>query len=82
MAAVTEIVSQPAAERAKHLRDIDSLARLLGPADRAAADLTRKERAVVQRIANAQDLSRLAARAMLLLAASSDDRGQGLPPPD
>ena len=33
--AVTEIVSMSSAERAKHVRDVDALARLLGPADRA-----------------------------------------------
>jgi hypothetical protein len=44
VAAVTEIVSMSSAERAKHLRDVDALARLLGPADRVGASLTTKER--------------------------------------
>jgi hypothetical protein len=47
VAAVTQIVSQTSAERAKHTRDVDSPARLLGPADREQADLTRKERSVL-----------------------------------
>jgi hypothetical protein len=34
-AAVTEIVSLSSAERTKHVRDVDALARLLGPVDRA-----------------------------------------------
>jgi len=44
-AAVIEIVSQSAAERAKHVRDLDALARLLGADDRESARLTRNERA-------------------------------------
>ena len=43
-AAVMKISSQSAAARAKHLRDFDSLARMLGPSDRATANLSRGER--------------------------------------
>lgn len=68
VAAVTQIVSQTSAERAKHLRDVDSLARLLGPTDREQANLTRKERAVLERIAASPDLSALAQRSVVLLA--------------
>ncbi len=68
VAAVTQIVSQTSAERAKHLRDVDSLARLLGPTDREQANLTRKERAVLERIAESPDLSALAKRSVALLA--------------
>lgn len=72
VAAVTQIVSQSSAERAKHVRDVDSLARLVGPADREDASLTRKERAVLDRMAESSDLSPLAQRSIALLA--------GMPP--
>jgi hypothetical protein len=68
VAAVTQIVSQTSAERAKHTRDVDSLARLLGATDRDQANLTRKERAVLERIAESPDLSALARRSVALLA--------------
>lgn len=68
VAAVTQIVSQTSAERAKHARDVDSLARLLGPTDREQANLTRKERDVLERIAESSDLSALAQRSVALLA--------------
>lgn len=67
VAAVTQIVSQTSAERAKHVRDVDALARLLGPADREQAHLTRKERAVLERMAESPDLSALAQRSIVLL---------------
>jgi hypothetical protein len=70
VAAVTQIVSQTSAERAKHVRDVDSLARLLGPTDRQQADLTRKERAALERIAESPDLGALAQRSILMLAGS------------
>ena len=70
VAAVTQIVSQTSAERAKHVRDVDALARLLGPRDRDEADLTRKERAVLERMAESPDLSALAQRSILLVARS------------
>jgi len=68
VAAVTQIVSQTSAERAKHERDVDSLARLLGPTDREQAHLTRKERAVLERMAESPNLSALARRSIVLLA--------------
>lgn len=67
MAAATQIVSQSPAERAKHLRDVDSLVRLLGPADREGANLTRRERATLARIAELPELSSLARRSIVLL---------------
>lgn len=76
VAAATQIVSQSAAERAKHTRDVDSLARLLGPADRDRANLTRRERTVLRRIAESSDLSPLAQRSIVLLASWPDG-----PPP-
>ena len=67
VAAVTQIVSQSSAERAKHVRDVDSLARFIGPLDRGQANLTRKERAVLERMAESPDLSALAQRSITLL---------------
>ena len=64
--AVTEIVSMSSAERAKHVRDVDALARLAGPLDRAGAALATKERATLARIAKHPDLSPLAARSIQL----------------
>lgn len=40
IAAATGIVPQSAAAQTKHVRDLDSLARLLGPDDRDGANLT------------------------------------------
>ncbi len=70
--AVTEIVSMSSAERAKHVRDVDALARLLGPADRAGASLTTKERATLDRVAEHPDISPLAARSIQLTASTHD----------
>ncbi len=70
VAAVTQIVSQASAERAKHVRDVDSLARLFGPTDRQQAHLTRKERAVLERMAESPDLGALAQRSIRLLTGS------------
>jgi hypothetical protein len=72
IAAVTQIVSQSSAERAKHLRDVDSLARLLGPDDREQGQLTRKERTSLRRIAESPEMSALARRSLRLLADSSE----------
>lgn len=68
IAAATEIVSQSAAARAKHVRDVDSLAQLLGPDDRDVAMLTKKERAALERVAGFPDLSALARASIALLA--------------
>lgn len=65
--AVTEIVSLTSAERAKHTRDVDALARLLGPADRAGASLTKKERSTLAQVAEHPDISRLAAASIHLM---------------
>ena len=67
--AVTEIVSMSSAERAKHVRDVDALARLVGPSDRAGSSLTTKERSMLARIAKHPDLSPLAARSIQLTIA-------------
>lgn len=68
VAAATRIVPQSSAERAKHVRDVDSLARLVGPLDREGADLTTKERTWLRRMAESSDLSALAQRSIALLA--------------
>lgn len=70
--AVTEIVSMSSAERAKHVRDVDALARLLGPADRAGASLTKTERSTLVRIAEHPDISPLAARSIQLTASTHE----------
>jgi hypothetical protein len=67
--AAMEIVSLSSAERAKHVRDVDSLARLLGAGDRAIAELTAKERSVLSRAAEHPDVSPLAARSITLMTA-------------
>ncbi len=67
--AVTEIISMSPAERAKHVRDVDALARLLGPADRTSASLTTKERSTLARIAKHPDISPLAVRSIDLTTA-------------
>jgi hypothetical protein len=64
--AVLEIVAMSAAERTKHVRDVDALARLLGAADRAGASLTAKERSMLTRMTQHPDLSPLATRSMQL----------------
>jgi hypothetical protein len=68
IAAATEIVSQSAAAHAKHVSDVDSLARLLGPDDRDTSMLTKKERAALERVASFPDLSALARASIALLA--------------
>ena len=57
--AVAKIASQSAASRAKHLGDFDSLARLLGPDDRASADLSKSERKLLGQLADSPGLSEL-----------------------
>ena len=54
------------AERAKHVRDVDALARLAGPLDRAGVALATKERATLSRMAKHPDLSPLAVRSIQL----------------
>lgn len=59
--AVIKISSQSAASRAKHLRDFDSLARMLGPADRAEAHLTKGEKKLLRQVGATSDISKLGA---------------------
>ena len=70
-AAVTRIRSQPDASRAKHLRDLDSLARLLGAEDRASAALTRGERRMLGSLTTEPELTPLAMRSLDLLVGGS-----------
>ena len=67
-AAVVKISSQSAASRAKHIRDFDSLARLLGVNDRRSADMTTGERRMIVSLAEAPELSELGAASLRLLA--------------
>lgn len=69
--AVTEIVSISSAERAKHMRDVDALARLLGPKDRASASLTKRERSTLAQVAEQPDMSQLGARSIQLMTEPS-----------
>ena len=73
VAAVTRIRSQAAAERAKHVRDADALARLLGAEDRRLAALTKADRKLLERYVAEIDLSALAAAQLRLLLAPSKD---------
>ena len=74
-AAVSKITSQSRASRAKHMRDFDSLACLLGAADRAIADLSRGERKLLMGLRQSHGLSRLGAAALgALLEAESGSR--------
>ena len=66
-AAVVKISSQSVASRAKHLRDFDSLAKLLGVADRQGADLTKSERRMIVELIDAQELSELGGTSLELL---------------
>jgi hypothetical protein len=68
--AVTEIVTLTSAEKAKHLLDVDALARLLGPSDRAGAGLTAKEASMLSRLAERTEMSALASRSIDLLVSS------------
>lgn len=57
--AVAKISSQSAASRAKHLRDFDSLARLLGPHDRARADLSKSEGKLLSQLLTSPEMTEL-----------------------
>lgn len=63
-AAVVKISSQTAASRAKHLRDFDSLAKLLGVDDRQGADLTRIEVRMIMAFVEEPELSKLGAASL------------------
>lgn len=67
-AAVVKISSQSAASRAKHFRDFDSLAKLLGVVDRQSADLTKSERRMIVALIEAPELSNLGAASLRLMA--------------
>ncbi len=66
-AAVVKISSQSAASRAKHLRDFDSLARLLGVDDRRGAGLTKGEQRLLVDLSEALEISEFAAASLRLL---------------
>lgn len=70
-AAVTKIASLTADERAKHLQDFDSLARLLGPADRAEASLAKAERRRIRGMIDAGGISELSVGSLDLLIADA-----------
>ncbi len=65
--AVAMITSQSPASRAKHLRDFDSLARLLGVSDRQAAQLTKSERRMLLSLTTDPEMSQLAAASIRLI---------------
>jgi hypothetical protein len=65
--AVAKISSQSAASRAKHLRDFDSLAQMLGPRDRATADLSKSERKLLGQLTESQDVTSLGRAAIGVL---------------
>jgi hypothetical protein len=66
-AAVVKITSQSEAHRTKHMRDFDSLARLLGPADRETAMQTRSEGRMIHGLTQDPALSQLGSAAVQLL---------------
>lgn len=70
--AVAKISSQSTVNRAKHLRDFESLARLLGPADRAEAALTKGERKLLTLVSSSLDPAALAHRGITLLVGQGD----------
>lgn len=70
-AAVVKISSQSAASQAKHLRDFDSLARLLGPSDRGEADLTKTEGRTIAALSEVAGVSELGAASLRLLIGGS-----------
>lgn len=66
-----KITSQSSASRAKHLRDFDSLARMLGPNDRATADLRMGERRLLGGLSESAQISDLGGTALQLLLGPS-----------
>ena len=67
---IVKISSQSAASRAKHLRDFDSLAKLLGVADRRSADMTKGEERMIAALAESPGLSELGSAALRALLGS------------
>lgn len=72
-AAVVKIASQSSANRAKHLRDFDSLARLLGALDRNGANLTKSERRMIVSLSGEPGLSELALASLAILVRSGTE---------
>ena len=72
-AAVVRITSQSKASQAKHLRDFDSLARLLGPNDRDTAELSRGERKLLTSLRHSPELSKLGTAALDALLGPRDE---------
>lgn len=66
-AAVLKITSQSPASRAKHLRDFDSVAKLLGPDDRDSANLSTGERRSLRDLTALAELSQLGAASIRAL---------------
>lgn len=77
-----QVVQLPLAVRcqpSEARRDFDSLARMLGPADRAAADLTKSEKKLLGPLAMDEqltDLGRVALAALLATGAECQDRSR------
>ena len=70
--AALKITSQTAAERERHLIDLDTLARMVGPRDRESAALTKSERRLL-RVPEAYELSPLARASLRLLVGEQPD---------
>lgn len=66
-AAVVKISSQSSVSRAKHMRDFDSLAGLLGVRDRQAAELSKSEHGMLVALLQEVELSDLARASLRLL---------------
>ena len=66
-AAVVRLLSQSPASRTKHLRDLDSLAGLLGPEDRRHANLSRTERSLIAGLLDSSELTDLAVASLRAL---------------
>lgn len=69
-AAVVKISSQTGANRAKHVRDFDSLAKLLGVLDGSSTKLTTSEGQMLKRLLDEPGLSDLGRASLRLLSGS------------
>jgi hypothetical protein len=69
-AAVVKITSQTGANRAKHVRDFDSRAKLLGVLDRSSTKLTTSEGQMLKRLLDEPGLSDLGRASLRLLSCS------------
>lgn len=72
-ASAVKISSQSAGSRAKHLRDFDSLSRMLGPTDRANANLGKGEKKLLKQFVGVPDVSSLGAASLDLLLKDGDE---------